>query len=147
MSAPHWLLVVDDDPRIGDILTLSCPEEYRVHWVPNVAATLRSLDAAEKPPEAIVMDLCMPEADGFDLMRGLAGRSASVPLIIISGQDANYIAVAQEFARIWGLPVAAALRKPFDLIKLFAAVDGCAARSERAADRSVRLNGTATNDA
>jgi DNA-binding response OmpR family regulator len=117
---PSWLLVVDDDPRFGPMLEMACGrDDCRVEWKPNVAGSLKAIDdIPDEPPLAIILDLFMPEADGIDMMRELAGRRSRTPLIIISGQDPNYLSVAQEFAKVWRLPVLCTLRKPIDTNRL-----------------------------
>ena len=115
-----WLLVVDDDPRIGPMLEMACGRaDCHVTWKPSVACSLKAIDdIPEEPPLAIILDLFMPVNDGIDMMRQLAGRRSHTPLIIISGKDPNYLKVAEEFAKVWRLPVIGTLRKPIDIHRL-----------------------------
>jgi DNA-binding response OmpR family regulator len=94
-------------------------DDCRVEWKPSVVCSLKAIDEIpDEPPLAIILDLFMPEADGIDMMRELAGRRSRAPLIIISGKGPNYLKVAEEFAKVWRLPVLCTLRKPIDTNRL-----------------------------
>jgi DNA-binding response OmpR family regulator len=83
MSAPHELiLVVDDEPRMTRFIRMNLElEGYRVVEAHN------GLDALEKArtdlPDLVILDVMMPELDGFDTLEMLREVS-NVPVIMLT---------------------------------------------------------------
>jgi DNA-binding response OmpR family regulator len=83
MSAPHELiLVVDDEPRMTRFIRMNLElEGYRVIEAHN------GLDALEKArtdlPDLVILDVMMPELDGFDTLEMLREVS-NVPVIMLT---------------------------------------------------------------
>lgn len=124
MSAPHRVVVVDDDPKVRQLMerAFKAPE-FEVHAFPTGRAALDRV--AEIRPACVVSDLLMPDMDGERFLRGMRGTSGleNVPFVFVS-------AVRSE-ARIRGVLEAGAsafMVKPFplrDLIdKVRALVEG-----------------------
>jgi DNA-binding NtrC family response regulator len=85
---PDQILIVDDTPANLDVLCqLLEAEGYRVLAVPNGEVALRL--AGEVRPELILLDVMMPEMDGFETCRQLKTSPATsdVPVIFISARD------------------------------------------------------------
>jgi CheY-like chemotaxis protein len=81
--APGYVLVVEDDLDMRDLLTLILNSEgSRVRPAANGAAALAI--AVSEPPTLVVTDLRMPEMDGLDLLRALRERPelASIPVVV-----------------------------------------------------------------
>jgi DNA-binding NtrC family response regulator len=107
------LLVIDDDPVMGAIVErIGSACGYSVA-VTETARDFRASYAAAEP-DAIVLDVVIPETDGFELIGELAAKSSKAKLIIISGYDGRYLQLASDFARFNGLNVIEALPKPLD---------------------------------
>ncbi|MGI9571409.1 MAG: response regulator, partial [Desulfobulbia bacterium] len=90
MSMDNEILVVDDDISNLKLLTeLLEKEGYRVRPVEKAHVALDS--AVTKPPGLILLDVRMPEMDGFELCRRLKQdeRTQHVPLIFISALNDN----------------------------------------------------------
>ncbi len=62
--------------------------------------------------EVIVLDLVMPDIDGVELLRFLAGQNASAKIILISGYDKGVLNSAQKLALEHGLDIIATFGKP-----------------------------------
>jgi two-component system response regulator MprA len=81
------ILVVDDDPRITNLLRrILAYEGYSV----AVAATgdealMRSL---ERPPDLIVLDIMLPGIDGLEVIRRLRAAGDTMPVLILTARDA-----------------------------------------------------------
>jgi two-component system KDP operon response regulator KdpE len=78
------LLVVDDDPGLRRALAINLrAREYEVDVAADGAQALEA--AARRPPDAVVLDLGLPDMDGADVIAGLRGWSAA-PIIVLSAR-------------------------------------------------------------
>jgi DNA-binding response OmpR family regulator len=103
----RYALVVDDDESNRELVAeLLRSEGYAVTCAASVEEALEALSST--PPDVILLDLCMPNMDGWGF---LARANTPAPVVIISAQD-----------RPEGLDVAAYLRKPFEVEELLATV-------------------------
>ncbi len=118
------LLVVDDDPRITDLVRrIFAYEGYSV----AVAATgQEALDRTlERPPDLIVLDVLLPGIDGLEVARRLREAGDNVPILMLTARDAVE-------SRVEGLAVGADdyLVKPFAPEELVARVKALLRRSQ-----------------
>ena len=82
---PQRVLVVEDDPSIREVVTLGL--EHAGFSVRSAADGRRGLEAFdEERPDAVVLDLMLPEVDGLEVCRRLRD-SSSVPIVILSARD------------------------------------------------------------
>jgi putative two-component system response regulator len=74
MNSTHTLLIVDDQPEnlavLGDLLE----PHYRVIAATSGRRALQ-LAASESPPDLILLDVTMPEMDGYAVLTRLASRT------------------------------------------------------------------------
>ena len=87
-KAPHRALIVDDDPASRDMLRrLLEGDHWTVVEAENGRVALSWL--AEEDPSVILLDLMMPEMDGFGLLEELHrhDRLRSIPVIVITAKD------------------------------------------------------------
>ena len=85
MPNPVTVLVVDDEPPIRRFLRTSLTAAgFRVVSAENAATALDAF-ATEKP-DLIVLDLGLPDRNGFEIIASLRRRS-SVPIIVLSIRD------------------------------------------------------------
>jgi two-component system KDP operon response regulator KdpE len=78
------VLVVDDEPAMLRALRINLRvRKYDV----AIAATGREAltEAGRRPPDAVILDLGLPDQDGIEVIRRLRGWS-SVPIIVLSGR-------------------------------------------------------------
>ena len=112
---PFHILVVDDDPRIRQMLTHYFAQEgYRVTAAADGAAMRAQLDA--RPVDVILLDVVMPGQDGLALAREIRAKS-DVGIIMLTGKD-------EVLDRVIGLEVGADdyIAKPFHLREVLARV-------------------------
>ncbi|WP_244874632.1 response regulator [Asticcacaulis benevestitus] len=91
------ILLVDDDPVAGDIVQrFAARAGLRVQQALDATEAL-SLARARRP-KAIILDLCMPGTDGFEMMETLSKDAALklVPIMVLSARDLN----PQEYLKI-----------------------------------------------
>ena len=81
------ILVVDDEPQIRRALAVNLAARgYVVDQAGTGREALRL--AASAHPDAVVLDLGLPDIDGIDVVRGIRGWSR-VPIVILSVRDAE----------------------------------------------------------
>ena len=111
---PH-ILVVDDEPAIGDLIRNYLGRHgYRVSVVADGAAMRRVM--SESKPDLVLLDLGLPGEDGLTLTRRIRAHS-NVGVIIVTGSG-------ESVDRIVGLELGADdfVAKPFDLRELLARI-------------------------
>jgi DNA-binding response OmpR family regulator len=122
--AGERVLVVDDEPNIVELARMYLEKEgYRVESASNGATALEQILTRE--PALIVLDLMLPELDGFEVCRRTRARS-DVPIIMLTARD-------EDVDKIVGLELGADdyLTKPFNPRELVARVKAILRRSER----------------
>ncbi len=78
------VLVVDDEASIRDSLRMILEYEgYRVDEAASGAQALARV--ADRPPDAVVLDVKMPEMDGLEVLRAFGERGYEMPVLVISG--------------------------------------------------------------
>ena len=111
------LAVVDDDADVRVALTrLAMSAGLDVEAFASGAEFLRSMQDHE--PDCLVLDLHMPEMNGFDVQAALATSSSTIPVVVITGRDTE-----DARARAIQLGASAYLPKPVDHEALLAAID------------------------
>jgi diguanylate cyclase (GGDEF)-like protein len=121
------LLVVEDDPDIGNMLKI-----YFSGLNFDVDVAVRGSDALEKTrqvlPHLIVLDIMLPDIDGYEVCRSLRTnmRTSHIPVIFLTQKD-------ERSDKLQGLELGADdyITKPFDIEELKLRVQGAIRRSER----------------
>ena len=86
------VLVVDDDPALVRALSINLRARgYEVHAADTGAGALRL--AASRPPDAVVLDLGLPDMDGGEVIAGLRGWT-DVPILVLSAREQSRQKVA-----------------------------------------------------
>ena len=81
------LLVVEDEPRIAEILKSSLQQAGFAVDVVRLCADAREA-LALTVYDAAVLDLGLPDGDGIDLLRELQSGRKSVPILVLTARDA-----------------------------------------------------------
>ncbi len=122
MSATTEILVVDDDPRVRDLLSRYLEGEgFQVGAVENGDAMRRHMNAAAV--DLVILDLNLPGEDGLSLARELRTTS-DVAIIMITGKG-------DPIDRVVGLEIGADdyIPKPFELREVLARIRAVLRRS------------------
>jgi len=109
------ILVVDDERAVRDSLRRALElEGYRVELAEDGEQALRRLDA-EPAPDAVILDVLMPGADGLEVCRRLRSTGNEVPVLMLTARS-------EVDSRVAGLDAGADdyLPKPFALAELLA---------------------------
>ena len=137
---PESILIVEDEPALQDTLAYNLKKEgYTVEAVGDGRAALES--ARRMKPDLIVLDIMLPEMDGFEVARILRKEMTSAILMLTARDD--------EIDRVVGLEVGADdyLTKPFSMRELTARVKALLRRTrllreEQAAESKHEVRGT-----
>ena len=106
-SAHATVLVVDDQPALCQALRMIL--ELDGHRVTTATDGVTALaEATRDPPAVVLLDLVMPQMDGYQTEAALHALLPDVPVIFMSSRDRVWQAAAQH-------PAAGALPKPFDV--------------------------------
>ena len=92
-SEKRTIMVVDDEPHIVRFTAMNLEVEgYNVVTAENGARALETLEAGH-PVDLVVLDVMMPEMDGFETLRRIRSES-SVPVIFVTvrGDEADRVA-------------------------------------------------------
>lgn len=136
----HRILVVEDNPDLAFGLRNNLEiEGYEVAVAQDGGAALAL--AEQFKPDVILLDLGIPDPDGFRVLRTLRDRGDDVPIMILS-------AAGEETAKVRGLRIGADdfVTKPFSILELLARIEALlrrrrasAAAQETAQDRVERF--------
>ena len=81
------LLVVEDEPNILELLAASL--RYAGFEVISASAGTEAVQAAQRyRPDLIVLDVMLPDMDGFDVVRRLRGGGDRIPVVFLTARDA-----------------------------------------------------------
>ncbi len=112
---PETILVVEDEPSLQETLVYNL--EKQGYTVEAAGDGRSALEAARRlKPDLIVLDIMLPELDGFEVTKILR-QEMTVPILMLTARD-------DEIDRVVGLEVGADdyLTKPFSMRELLARV-------------------------
>ena len=127
------ILVVDDEKPISDIIKFNLTKEgYDVHTAYDGEEALKQVE--EVSPDLIILDLMLPEVDGFDICRQVR-QEKNTPIIMVSAKK-------DDIDKIRGLGLGADdyMTKPFSPSELVARVKAHMDRYNRLIGSNVRKN-------
>ena len=119
---PQFVHIVEDDAIVRSTLTrLLESGGYAVRQYSSGRELLEAADSLEDG--SILLDVNMPEPDGFAVQRQLKARSIELPVVMMSGSgDLTVVAMKSGVAEF--------MQKPFGRSELLAVLDQLAARQE-----------------
>ena len=79
-------MVVDDDDNLREMLSTALHfAGYRTYGARTAAEGLRMIQ--ERSPDLVVLDVQLPDGNGFDLCRGVRERGITTPVIFLTARD------------------------------------------------------------
>ena len=113
------IMVVEDDPGIGELLTLRLENAgYRVTWVKDGAAAMDRI--ADVRPKLMVLDLGLPIMDGFQVLERLRAQPLwrNLPIFVLTARHSE-----EDVKRAIRLGATGYMAKPFDAMALISRID------------------------
>ena len=126
----HRILVVDDEPNIVDVVSMAL--RYQGFEVAGAGTGQEALDQVEAfRPHLMVLDVMLPDMEGFDVAERLGNRRADVPIVFLTARDATP-------DKVRGLTSGGDdyVTKPFSLEELVARIRTILRRTGRTEDAS-----------
>ena len=127
------VLVVDDAPNIVDVISMAL--RYQGFAVESAANGRDAIAAvSEFKPHLMLLDIMLPDMEGFDVARRLGGERADLPIIFLTARDATE-------DKVRGLTTGGDdyVTKPFSLEELVARIRTILRRSGLSEDSSSTL--------
>lgn len=119
--------IVDDDPSVRVSLSRLCAVlGLSVTAYASGRELLAALDGEVSRTDCLLLDMYMPEMNGFELMRHLLARGAHIPTIVCTGGE-----IPEGLAPDVTPGLVACLRKPISAAELLAAIEQALARRPR----------------
>jgi two-component system OmpR family response regulator len=129
-KAPTRVLVVDDELNITELVSLGLRYEgFDVSRARDGRGALRAI--REFKPELVILDVTMPDIDGFEVVRRMRAEGLWMPVMFLTARNATEDKIA-------GLTVGGDdyLAKPFSLDELIARVRAMVRRNSLSARRA-----------
>lgn len=135
MASKNKILVVDDEPAIRALVAKILERAgYPVDTARDGAEAIEKLETTQYA--VIVLDLMMPNIDGYGLIRHLKARPGTKPaVIVVSAGDSAAL------RQLDGALVHSIVRKPFDIDVLGDLVAAAAASSDEDAEQTEQQDG------
>jgi len=133
LSEHPRILVVDDEESLTDLIGLALRyEQFEVDVAHTAKAALLALPAFR--PDLIVLDIMLPDLDGFEVARRVAAESPSTPVLFLTARDGTD-------DKVRGLTLGGDdyMTKPFSLEELVARIRAVLRRTQRDDDSHQRL--------
>lgn len=125
------ILVVDDDPAIRELLVTALGTDHKVIEAGDGAA---ALELADGSLDAVLLDVMMPNLDGFEVLRRLRASTvtADLAVIMLTAKVAE-----DDYLRGFRTGADAYIAKPFDILELESTLTSVMAMSkeQRVANR------------
>lgn len=133
----HTILLVEDEAPlrelVGDYFTAKSGGQWRL--LPAADGTEGLLLARSQPVDLVILDVMLPDMDGFSLCQELR-RQGDVPILFLSARTAE-----EDRLRGYGLGADDYMTKPFSQAELFAKAGALLRRSKGEAGRQVLSSG------
>jgi two-component system alkaline phosphatase synthesis response regulator PhoP len=127
------ILLIEDNPGFAEGLRQNLEfDGYRVTVAADVASSSRALTA--DPPDLIILDLMLPDGNGYDVLRTIREHDSVTPVLLLT-------ALAEEAHKVRGFRLGADdyVTKPFGLLELLARIETLLRRSASGNFAVVRL--------
>ncbi len=107
------IYIIDDDVQMAEMLSVAVEAGGFTTAVFNNASHFLSETTCDN--DVILLDLNMPDMDGIEVIRALAGKQCRSSLILISGNDTSVLHSAEKLARAHSLNMVVSLCKPIQI--------------------------------
>lgn len=135
------ILLIEDDPLLGKAIQRALEQlAYTLTWVRDGREAMAAVN--DPSVDLILLDLGLPNRDGFEILTEARGRRLRTPIIVMTARD-------DLESRIRGLDAGADdyMVKPFHLDELAARIRSTARRANGMADNRIEVGPLVLNSA
>ncbi len=86
------VLLVEDNLAMAELITSYLEGMFRVRHVVSLSGALQVVRATR--PDAVLLDLSLPDSDGLDTVTRLKTAAEQVPIIVLTGHSDHLLAIA-----------------------------------------------------
>jgi len=116
VSAAHHILLVEDDPNIGRLVSrLLSSRGHTVTLAVTMAEATERLEGGDF--QLLILDINLPDGNGLDLCKAARNRGSEVPVVFLTARQEEEVAV-----RAFSLGAVDYVRKPFGREELLARI-------------------------
>lgn len=117
------VLVIDDREDVATTLAALCVALGTPAAVPQAGETVRAM-LERSAPAGVIVDIMMPEEDGYEALREIARYDAAMPVMLITGHGETWLRMGATLGRAHGLDYIETAIKPIraEAIREFLAV-------------------------
>jgi len=116
------LIIVDDE---ADLASFVCDVAQQNGFIAEQFNNgLQFMNDYKNRADVIILDIMMPEIDGIELIRFLAGIDCDAQIILISGFDSGVLHSAKKLAKEQGLNIAGTMNKSFRFDEIYKLING-----------------------
>ena len=117
MSTNKRILIIDDEADIREVAQIALEEAVSWATLPAGSGAEGLAKAAAEAPDAILLDVMMPDMDGFQVLEQVKadGRTAEIPVILLTAK-------VQAARGPTSAKAAGVILKPFDPLTLGAEI-------------------------
>jgi DNA-binding response OmpR family regulator len=114
MTEGPRVLVVDDDPMVTRLVRINLElEDFVVEEAWDGKTALKMMK--ENPPDLLILDIMMPQMDGWEILKGVRGDPTleNLPILVLTARVQE-----EDMARSWKMGADGYIPKPFNPVEL-----------------------------
>lgn len=114
-ESKRLIYAVEDDPGIGELYLAALEDDYEVRLFTDGGSFLAAVE--QKTPDLVLLDIMLPDMDGYAILSTLRSRDELLPVIAVSAKS-------DEISLVKGLNRGADdyITKPFSVLELMARI-------------------------
>lgn len=110
-------IVVDDEHDMAEVFADAA--EIAGYDAAIVTSSVTLLDLLrDRPVDVILLDIVMPDMDGFELLRELAAMRCPSRIFLMSGYSDSYLQTGNVLGAAYGLEIVGTMRKPLSISEI-----------------------------
>ena len=91
MEERKQILVTDDEAGVRDSFRMVLKDSYHILTTDSAKECLRIVK--QSPPQLVILDVCLPDMDGIEVLKEIKRENASLPVIVITGVGTHKTAI------------------------------------------------------
>jgi response regulator RpfG family c-di-GMP phosphodiesterase len=98
MEQKARILITDDEQGVRETFQMMLKEDYEVLSAETGRECLEIVN--QKPPHLVILDLCLPDMDGLEVLNEIKRINGSLPVIMITGLETHRTAIEVEAMKL-----------------------------------------------